>query len=260
MFHRPKAEEKDTEQQVSRDQAPVEQYVAEQKQPAQPSYQPEQKHVVTQEEKTMNNEQTTPQNTEERAQDTTAGVPFQRPPHMQRAVPGGYAAGGYPGAAGTNSAASREAGEDRRLVIGQGITMSGEIEACDYLLVEGTLEAALKGAKVLDVAESGTFYGAVEIEEATIAGRFEGELTVSGRLTIKEGGSVTGAVTYRELAIEAGATLDGKVSPMAAAGAAHAETPKKAMAPRNDNSGREDAAETGSELPFGGDARAAAAE
>ncbi|MGH1403056.1 MAG: bactofilin family protein [Alphaproteobacteria bacterium] len=105
-------------------------------------------------------------------------------------------------------------GSDRTLTIGRGINMSGEIDACDHLLVEGTVEAALKGAKVLDIAESGTFYGTVEIEEATIAGRFEGDITVNGRLTLKASGVITGSIAYRELEVEAGAMLDGRMTPM----------------------------------------------
>ena len=103
---------------------------------------------------------------------------------------------------------------DRTLTIGRGINLSGEIDACDHLLVEGTVEAALKGSKVLDIAESGTFYGTVEIEEATIAGRFEGDITVNGRLTLKASGVITGSIAYRELEVEAGAMLDGRMTPL----------------------------------------------
>lgn len=103
---------------------------------------------------------------------------------------------------------------DRTLTIGRGINLSGEIDACDHLLVEGTVEAALKGSKVLDIAESGTFYGTVEIEEATIAGRFEGDITVNGRLTLKSSGVITGSIAYRELEVEAGAMLDGRMTPL----------------------------------------------
>lgn len=201
----------------------------------------------------MNNNASDNRDYEDRTREApAAAAPFQRPPQMQRSVPG-FAGGSYNPGPAHSAYEPRGSQQERRLVIGQGITMSGEIEACDYLLVEGTLEAALKGAKILDIAECGTFYGSVEIEEATVAGRFEGELTVNGRLTIKSGGSVTGSVAYKELSVEAGATLDGKISPLASVGAAKAEAPKKNMAPKNDNSGMED-----SELPFAG--RAAAAE
>jgi cytoskeletal protein CcmA (bactofilin family) len=117
----------------------------------------------------------------------------------------------------SSSLVSTAAGSsDRRLTIGSGITLSGEIESCDYLLVEGTVEAALKGANVLDIAESGVFYGTVEINEATIAGRFEGDIAVNGRLTITSSGTVTGSISYKELSIEAGAVIDGKLTPMTA--------------------------------------------
>ena len=122
-----------------------------------------------------------------------------------------YGAGSYSAAVAESAAYS---GNDRTLTIGRGINMSGEIDACDHLVVEGTVEAALKGAKVLDIAESGTFYGTVEIEEATIAGRFEGDITVNGRLTIRASGAITGSIAYRELEVEAGAMLDGRMTPL----------------------------------------------
>lgn len=139
---------------------------------------------------------------------------FQRP-----FQPGGRVPGVYPGAYAppqAYEAPSTLTAADRTLTIGRGINMSGEIDACDHLVVEGTVEAALKGAKVLEIAESGTFYGTVEIEEATIAGRFEGDITVNGRLTIRSSGAITGSIAYRELEIEAGAVLDGKVTPLKA--------------------------------------------
>ncbi|PZP56915.1 MAG: hypothetical protein DI586_02200 [Micavibrio aeruginosavorus] len=101
--------------------------------------------------------------------------------------------------------------------------MSGEIESCDHLVVEGTVEAALKGANILEIAEEGMFYGTVEISEATIAGKFEGDITVNGRLTIRAGGSVIGAITYKELAVEAGAIIDGKINPVGGSKGASSE-------------------------------------
>jgi len=213
---------------------------------------PVQAQAPVKEEKVMNNDQS---DNEYRSMEPPAGAPFQRPPQMQRSMSNFSGAYAVP-ASNPYDTRSSAASDERRLVIGQGITMSGEIESCDFLMVEGTLEAALKGAKVLEIASTGTFYGAVEIEEATVAGRFEGELTVNGRLTIKSGGSVTGSVAYKELSVEAGATLDGKISPLASAASGRMEAPKaKPMAPKNDNSGRNN---DSSELPFTG--RAAAAE
>ncbi len=156
---------------------------------------------------------------------TTASSPFQRPSPTPAKTYGTYNPTPY----GTPATPSLGAGSgnDRRLVIGQGITMSGEIESCDHLLVEGSVEAALKGAKVLEISETGKFYGTVEIEEATISGQFEGEIYVSGRLTVASTGIITGSIAYGELQIEAGATIDGKLAPLVAKASAKKGKSKK---------------------------------
>ncbi len=187
-------------------------------------------------------------------QDNPMGL-YQRA--AQTPTPAARAPGAYPGysnntmpQAGKNVYGSSDKnGSDRRLVIGAGITMSGEIESCDNLIVEGTVEASLKGASILDITETGVFYGSVEIENAVVAGRFEGDITVNGRLTVTSSGSITGTIVYGELAIEAGASIDGRMSPLAsAASMAGAEKPKAkvAVSPRNDNATNE------AELPFTG--------
>ncbi|MGB4106402.1 MAG: polymer-forming cytoskeletal protein [Alphaproteobacteria bacterium] len=144
------------------------------------------------------------------------GSGYQRPGQPPVRTVGNFP-GSYPGYNPHAAATGAMTSTDRRLIIGRGITMSGEIESCDHLIVEGTVEATLKGASVLDIAESGVFYGTVEIDEATIAGRFEGDIQVKGRLTIRTGGAITGSIAYKELEVEAGATIDGRLSPIGAA-------------------------------------------
>ena len=101
--------------------------------------------------------------------------------------------------------------EVRKLIVGREITLSGEIAACDHLIVEGTVEASVKDCHRLEVAEAGLFRGAVEIHEAEIAGRFEGQITVQGRLYVRSTGRIEGKIQYGELAVDAGGTLDGEI-------------------------------------------------
>jgi cytoskeletal protein CcmA (bactofilin family) len=101
--------------------------------------------------------------------------------------------------------------EVRKLIVGRDITLSGEIAACDHLIVEGTVEASVKECHRLEVAEAGLFRGAVEIHEAEIAGRFEGQIIVQGRLYVRSTGRIEGKVQYGELAVDAGGTLDGEI-------------------------------------------------
>jgi len=149
---------------------------------------------------------------EERSEDSTNRSSYQPSVARSSGYPGSYS--GSSSSYTAPQAPDVYAAGDRTLTIGRGINMSGEIDACDHLMVEGTVEAALKGAKLLEIAQSGTFYGTVEIEEATIAGRFEGDLTVNGRLTIKSSGVITGSIAYRELEVESGAVLDGRMTPL----------------------------------------------
>lgn len=205
------------------------------------------------EEKNMTANTSEQQDTQARVDIPGGAAAFQRPGAAQpgRVPPGSaYAtapAAAYPGA-GSYSAAgiarTPTTSDGRRLVIGEGISISGEIEACDTLVVEGTVEAALKGARILEISENGTFYGTVEIDECTIAGRFEGDITVNGRLSIRSTGSITGTMSYKELAVEAGATVDGKITPLSAKGMAKADKPGKPRAARAEN-------DSSSQLPFG---------
>ncbi len=139
-----------------------------------------------------------------RPMDIPGTMPYGRP--MTPGMGAGFGASSH-------GAAYNPYGSGRKLIIGEGITMSGEIEHCDHLIVEGTVQATLKDAKLLDISEAGVFYGTVDIEEATIAGRFEGDITVAGRLTVKASGIITGSIRYKELAIEAGASIEGTLQP-----------------------------------------------
>jgi cytoskeletal protein CcmA (bactofilin family) len=119
-----------------------------------------------------------------------------------------------PAAPTTAPAASApvEAG-GKRLIVGQGISLSGEITACDRLVVEGSVQVTLNDTRAIEIAESGRFTnGKAEVEDAEISGVYEGELTVRNRLLIRATGRVKGAVRYGELEIERGGKLSGSLS------------------------------------------------
>lgn len=101
--------------------------------------------------------------------------------------------------------------EQRRLTVGRDISLTGEIGSCDVLVVEGTVEAKLREGRSVEIAESGLFKGSVEIEEADIAGRFEGDISVRGRLTVRSTGRITGSIRFGELAVDAGGQLIGDI-------------------------------------------------
>jgi cytoskeletal protein CcmA (bactofilin family) len=100
----------------------------------------------------------------------------------------------------------------KRLIVGQGIQMKGEITACDRLIVEGQVEVTLKATRMLEIKPTGHFTGSCEVEEADVSGVYDGNLTVRGRLIVHAGGRVTGDISYGEIELERGAQITGKLS------------------------------------------------
>ena len=114
----------------------------------------------------------------------------------------------------TNQA--RPNGEMRRLSVGREITLSGEINSCDKLFIEGSVEANLTNCRDVDIAEGGLFKGSASIDEAEVRGRFEGNLTVRKRLLIKATGRVSGTIRYGQIEIECGGQISGDIQAQAA--------------------------------------------
>jgi cytoskeletal protein CcmA (bactofilin family) len=99
----------------------------------------------------------------------------------------------------------------RQLIVGREISLSGEITACDRLIVEGSVEANLANCRDIDIAESGLFKGSASIDEAEIRGRFEGVLTVRKRLFIRATGKVVGTIRYGQIEVECGGQISGDI-------------------------------------------------
>jgi len=102
-------------------------------------------------------------------------------------------------------------GNSKKLVVGEGLSVSGEITSCDVLVVAGKVEAKVTEGKLLEINETGQFRGSVEIENADIAGRYDGQLIVHGRLTVRSTGRISGMVKYGELEINAGGQIIGEL-------------------------------------------------
>lgn len=103
--------------------------------------------------------------------------------------------------------------EPQHLLIGRDIHLKGgQISSCKRLTLDGQVEdAVLSGAQVLEVSTLGTFKGKAEVDEAVIAGRFEGELTARKRLIVRESGSISGKVCYGTVVIEPGGQISGEM-------------------------------------------------
>jgi cytoskeletal protein CcmA (bactofilin family) len=119
---------------------------------------------------------------------------------------------------------SEGAGEVKKLIVGRDIFLSGEIKSCNKLVVEGSVEAALRDCQTVEIAEAGLFRGSAEIDTADVSGRFEGDLTVRSRLIIRSTGRIVGTVRYGQIEIERGGVISGQIEHMANGNAASAST------------------------------------
>jgi len=127
---------------------------------------------------------------------------------------------------------SGASGKDSRrvLTVGSDILLKGEIATCDRLVIEGKVDAVLNDVGTVELAESGSFKGVAQVENAEISGLFEGELVVKSRLVIYASGRVRGKITYGEIEIERGGELTGDIKTIAAAGNAAAARPRTSAA------------------------------
>lgn len=105
-------------------------------------------------------------------------------------------------------------GDQKVLQISPGISVSGEIKHCDRIVVEGEADVSLEGTKALEISQTGTFRGDTEVEEADIAGKYIGTLTVTGRLIVRKTGLLEGNIRYKELIVETGAIVSGEINCM----------------------------------------------
>ena len=101
--------------------------------------------------------------------------------------------------------------EGRKLVVGGEISLSGEIKACETLVVEGRVEADLADCRHLEITGPGLFRGSASVTDCVIAGTFEGDLTVHGRLQLRATGLVRGSLRYGAMEAELGGRLVGSI-------------------------------------------------
>lgn len=104
-----------------------------------------------------------------------------------------------------------ESGERRTLIVGRGISLQGTVADAERLEVEGTVESQMIQAAELLVAASGVFKGEVQVDEAEIAGLFDGTLTARVSLTIRATGKVNGVARCRRLSVEEGGQMSGRM-------------------------------------------------
>ena len=135
-----------------------------------------------------------------------------RPPQMGAPMGGPMGGpGGMPGAPQPGGMPRPGVQDRRTLVVGRGISLQGTVSDAERLVVEGTVESQMIQATELSVSQTGVFKGEVQVEDAEIAGVFDGTLTARGMLVIRGTGRIVGVARCRRLMVEDGGQLSGRM-------------------------------------------------
>jgi cytoskeletal protein CcmA (bactofilin family) len=92
-------------------------------------------------------------------------------------------------------------------VIGSDVTVSGDIDATVDLHVDGRVEGDIRCTPLIQGGNS-TVKGAISAEQARISGTVEGAITAK-ELIVEASARIVGDVTYEKLSIEAGGHVEG---------------------------------------------------
>ncbi len=132
-----------------------------------------------------------------------------RPPVAQPAAPAAVSPASTP--SNDANAAASSAPAPSRLTVGPNIKLRGvEIDDCDTLVVEGRVEATMVSREI-QISETGSFSGKVDVDVAEIRGAFQGEMTARRRLVIHASGRVNGKIRYGKVNVAEGGEMSGDV-------------------------------------------------
>ena len=102
----------------------------------------------------------------------------------------------------------RPAKGSSKVIIGEGVTIKGEITNADDVQIDGTADILLKTDNIT-VGAKGDLSGTIEAHNADIWGKVEGDLKISNTLTVQELGTVSGKIEYEKLQIKLGGNITG---------------------------------------------------
>ena len=104
----------------------------------------------------------------------------------------------------------RPAKGSAKVIVGNGVSITGEIKKADEVQIDGEADVTMKTDNIV-IGNTGKCKGNVETHNADIWGSFDGDLKASGTLTIQEAGVVTGTIEYQKMQIKLGGDISGDI-------------------------------------------------
>ena len=110
---------------------------------------------------------------------------------------------------GNNSTGTPSLPNAIRSIIGQDMTMVGDLSFKSKIQIDGQIQGNLTGTSLV-VSETGRIIGNVITESLVCYGQINGDLTV-GKLFLKKTGVINGRVETSDLSVESGGSLNGEI-------------------------------------------------
>lgn len=95
-------------------------------------------------------------------------------------------------------------------VIARGVTMEGNFQGQGDVVVDGCVKGSLTTTGSLTVGSEAVLEAEVRAAEAAVAGTIQGNVTIANRLEVRSTAKIIGDVTAQIIAIEAGASIQGR--------------------------------------------------
>ncbi len=102
-------------------------------------------------------------------------------------------------------------GQGNATLIARGVKLQGDFSSQGDVIIDGDVHGRVDLTGGLTVGADAKLKADVTAGDAVVAGSIEGTLTVKRRLELKSTANILGDVSCETAAIEAGATLEGKV-------------------------------------------------
>ena len=111
------------------------------------------------------------------------------------------------------SRSSMDGTKEGNIHIGSGVSVNGEINAPNEVIVNGKHSGKIAAGKI-SVKNGGGVDGETAVETAEIEGNYDGNLQVAGTLSVSSSGVAKGEIRYKDLEISLGGKISGTIAEM----------------------------------------------
>jgi cytoskeletal protein CcmA (bactofilin family) len=95
-------------------------------------------------------------------------------------------------------------------LIGVGSSIRGTLMVSGMLLIDGDFEGDILNCERLEIGEHGHMHADIEVRDAVIRGRMDGNIRALGVVEMKSGARIEGDVTAMSVIMEAGVHFTGR--------------------------------------------------